>query len=55
MIYKLTQNEHIVLKIENDIVSSIPDDPSNIDYEKYLAWIEEGNEAEEWQPESEQQ
>jgi hypothetical protein len=22
---------------------------------EYLAWIEEGNEAEEWQPESEQQ
>jgi len=50
MIYKLTPSEHIVLKIENDITTSIPDDPANSDYRAYLAWVAEGNTAEEWNP-----
>jgi len=28
----------------------IPFDNSNTDYQAYLAWIAEGNEAEEWNP-----
>lgn len=28
----------------------IPCDPGNSDYQKYLAWLDEGNEPEEWIP-----
>ena len=29
----------------------IPFDPANSDYQQYLAWVEDGNVAQEWQPE----
>ena len=38
--YKLTQSTSI-LRIED--YASIPADPDNTDYQKYLAWVAEGN------------
>lgn len=29
----------------------VPLDPANTDYQQYLAWLEEGNVPEEWNPE----
>jgi hypothetical protein len=33
-----------------DDMSAIPFDPTNVDYQQYLAWVAEGNTAEEWSP-----
>jgi hypothetical protein len=32
----------------------IPADPMNVDYVEYLAWVADGNTAEEWQPDMEE-
>jgi len=37
--------------LENGEVSSIPMVETNLDYQAYLAWVAEGNTAEEWNPE----
>jgi len=39
--------------LENGELSSIPMVETNADYRQYLAWVADGNTAEEWQPESE--
>ena len=47
-------NEQAVIAVADDGRQyGIPNDPANIDYQAYLAWVAEGNTAEEWQPESE--
>lgn len=44
--------DRIIKQLENAIVS-IPVDPNNDQYKEYLAWVEEGNVAEEWVPDHE--
>lgn len=40
-----------IVKIEDDNTYWIPTDESNSDYQTYLAWLDEGNEPEEFDPE----
>lgn len=41
--YKLLINSEYVLKFENDLVISIPNDPINRDWQEYQQWLAEGN------------
>ena len=44
-------SQKVVLKLDGNILMSIPSNEENSDYQKYLAWVAEGNEATEWNPE----
>jgi hypothetical protein len=49
--YKKTYDDSSIVKVEDNLTSFIPKDPANTDYQEYLAWVAEGNEAEEWSAE----
>jgi len=41
-----TQQVDVVNKVEDGKLFSIPFDPDNTDYQKYLFWLAEGNQPE---------
>lgn len=42
----------VVVNNADGSCSFIPFDEANTDYQNYLAWVAEGNTAEEWSPEA---
>jgi hypothetical protein len=42
--------ERFIIIRESDN-ANIPAEPNNVDYQLFLAWVEEGNEPEIWEPE----
>jgi len=51
--FYLTPTETMFIRKNNQdgITCIIPVDGQNSEYQQYLAWVAEGNVAEEWQPE----
>jgi len=39
---------HGLVMVENGVVSFVPTAEANVEYQKYLAWVTEGNTAEPW-------
>lgn len=43
MIYKIGMVKTEVFRIVGDVVTTVPFDPANADYQEYLKWLSEGN------------
>jgi len=48
--YRQYDNHKVILKLNNNELLSFNENPENPDYQAYLAWVAEGNVAEEWNP-----
>lgn len=48
---RVKQGYQDIVRTQDDVTAFIPLDEGNSDYQQYLTWVEEGNVAEEWQPE----
>ena len=48
MTYTLTQLPNVIIRDEDG--ACIPTDPDNVDYQDYLAWLDEGNEPAQYTP-----
>lgn len=46
-IHTSLSNEQLIVRVADN--AFIPPDPANTDYQAYLAWVAEGNTAEEWE------
>ena len=45
---RVKQGYQDVVRTQDDVTVFIPLDKGNVYYQKYLAWVAEGNTAEEW-------
>ena len=50
MTYTLTAQPNIIVRDEDGVQAFIPTDPDNVDYQAYLAWLDEGNEPTPYEP-----
>jgi hypothetical protein len=48
MTYTLTEHPNTIVRDEDQ--GFIPTDPDNVDYQEYLAWLDEGNEPTPYTP-----
>lgn len=49
VIYGITISQAVLVETDGTL-RFIPNDLDNTDYQQYLAWVEEGNTPQEWNP-----